>query len=79
MSDMFIKELFFSFVDDLITFTRSKRGGFEFTTNWSYTGLDAFEHEPPVIPVVHHLLGSDFPFSEISNTVLPIFVSYITY
>ena len=65
---------------DLITFIRSKRrGGFKFTTNWSYTGLDAFEREPPVIPVVCHFLGSNFPFSEISNTVLPIVVSYITY
>ena len=50
-----------------------------FTTNRSYPGLDAFECEPPVIPVVCHLLGNDFPISEISNTVLPILVSYITY
>ena len=46
-----------------------------FTTNWSYTGLNASEHEPPVIHVVCHFLGSDFPFSESSNTVLPIFGS----
>ena len=50
---------------DLITFSRSKKkGGFEFTTDWSYTGLYAFECEPPVIPVVHHLLSGIFPFSE---------------
>ena len=55
------------------------KGGFEFTTNWSYTGLYAFEREPPVIPVVCHFLCGNFPFSEKSNTVLPIFVSYITY
>ena len=55
------------------------KGGFKFTTNWSYTGLDAFECDPPVIPVVRHLFGSNFLFSEKYNTVLPIFVSYITY
>ena len=41
---------------DVITFTRSERGGsFKFTTNWSDTGLYASEREPPVIPIVRHL------------------------
>ena len=61
-------------MDDLITFTRSKRGGcFEFTTDRSYTGLDTSEGKLPVIPVVCHFLGNDFPFPERSNTVLSIF------
>ena len=44
-------------MDDLITFTRSKRGGcFEFTTDRSYTGLDTSEGKLPVIPVACHFL-----------------------
>ena len=50
-------------MDDLITSIRSKSGGgFDFTINWSNTGLNAFECEPPMIPVVCHFLVVFFHF-----------------
>ena len=63
-------------MDDLITSIGSKRGeDLSLQLTGSYTGLNAFEHEPPVIPVVHHFLSGIFPFPDQTNTVLPIFVS----
>ena len=74
ISGLSYKSCFFSFMDDVITFS-GLEGVLKFATNWSYTCLDTFECESSMVSIVCHFLNGNSHFLSNPTQSSPYLVS----